>query len=364
LVKRFPKLDDSGTRFETDADGFPTRVYGLSLAHFDDIVNQIERDGPKVYPQQVDLYDSHSDVTPLVHILRNKFDQAQQDEALRLILDLDHIAEQYSYLHRGFVNYCRVLPIASLLHLRHVVSMINPLPQHFESRRDLLHTVIENIVSLEGRSQSEIQSMIYQGRENPELIEWLKAHLRRAYEGLRAAIGSRVMHYEILQRYKARCMWYDRERLGSLLKHSVGEEEDALTRDLALYLFDNGISTLYRVRRGAHEYDLVGHRTETPILVEAKVYKDSKHARHNLVQGVAQLHSYLNGLEAEDPPIQEVYYVVYRLGGPLYDIPWEISTNRRTFYPMLVDLGPSQVSGRRQPKPISIELKDFFAVIV
>jgi hypothetical protein len=171
------------------------------------------------------------------------------------------------------------------------------------------------------------------------------------------------MHHGILLRYKARCMWYDRRRLERLVKENEEKQEDVLTRDLALYLFDNGISTLYRVKRGRHEYDLIGDQTKARIFVEVKVYKDSKNARRDLIQGIAQLHAYLNGLEADDVASQEVYYVIYRLGGRLCDLPEEIPTNRRTFYPVIIDLGASRESGSRQPKPISIPLRDFFAQI-
>ena len=79
--------------------------------------------------------------------------------------------------------------------------------------------------------------------------------------------------------------------------------------------------------------------------------------------GVAQLHSYLNGLEADNLQIQEAYYVIYRHGGPLYDLPREISTNRHTIYPITIDLGLSEESGRRQPRPIEIAREEFFQAI-
>ena len=363
FARRFPDLDDSNMEYETEAGGFPAKAYRLSLAHFDDIVNQVDRGGPKVWSQDADLYGIQPDVSSLSHILEAKLDQAPQDDVPDLYADLVNISEAQLHLHRGFVNYCRVSPIVSFLHLRFVADLINPLPQPINTPQDLMDAAIGSVVSAKGRLQTEVHEVACGGKENAALIDQLKTHLRRAYEGIRAAIGSRLRHYEILQRYKARCMWYDRERLGQLIVNSKGKEEDVLTRDLALYLFDNGMSTLYRVRKGVHEYDLIAYRTKRRVFVEAKVYKSSDHARRDLVQGFAQLHAYLNALEADDLPVQEVYYVIYRLGGPLYDLPCEIPTNRRTFYPMIVDLGPSEASGSKQPKPISIDLTEFFAEI-
>jgi hypothetical protein len=266
-------------------------------------------------------------------------------------------------LYRGFNNYCRVSPESSLIMLYKATNAINPMPEQYKAWMDLVDTMIQNVVLEKNQFQEEIQNIVYKDKDNPDLIESYKIYLRRAYEGIRAAIGSQLLHYEILQRYKARCMWYDQQRLRKLAEVNEGNEEDALTRDLALYLFDNGISTLYRVRRGTHEYDLMGHRTENPIFVEVKAYKTSHNTRHNLTKGIAQLHAYLNSLEADNVFVEEGYYAIYRLGGPLYDLPWKISTNRRTFYPIIIDLGPSEVSGSRQPKPIQILLDEFFTAI-
>jgi hypothetical protein len=161
-------------------------------------------------------------------------------------------------------------------------------------------------------------------------------------------------------------MWYDRQRLERLINENPGVEEDVLTRDLALYLFDNGISTWYRVRRGVHEYDLVPDKTSSitsSVFIEAKAYKSSNNARKDLIGGLYQLHSYINAREAEGLYIEEIYYVIYRLGGPLYDFPSSISMNKWIFYPIIVDLGPSRESGRKQPRPIIISEKDIFGFI-
>jgi hypothetical protein len=88
------------------------------------------------------------------------------------------------------------------------------------------------------------------------------------------------------------------------------------------------------------------------MFVEAKAYKDSD-AKTDVIAGVSQLHAYLSTYEAHKQ-ITNAYYIVYRLGGPDYELPRQIQTNRFTIYPMLVDLGVSEESGRRQPQPIII----------
>jgi hypothetical protein len=135
----------------------------------------------------------------------------------------------------------------------------------------------------------------------------------------------------------------------------VGDREKKLTLHLARFLFDNGVPVIYRMRAGQHEMDMVDPDATKPLLIEAKVYKDSS-AREEIVEGIAQLHSYLNNLSASRD-MDEAYYVVYRFGGPLYELPEEITTNRFLLSTILIDVGRSRESGSRQPKPVII-LKD------
>jgi hypothetical protein len=373
LVKIFPDLDDSKTPFELDPQfDLPSETYQRSLAHFDDIMNAINRWEGKIWPVSPDLYHDHSDVIKLLNILRRKLSlkerslrQEGKDPSKEIPedfrSDFDYLCDRHEHTHLDFVNHRRVSPGSSFAFLVDAVSKINPEPQKFGSWQQIIQTVSERALSSEGEAEDELRAIVYKGQENDRLLPVCKPHLRRVYESLRAMIGSRLIHWQILNRYKARCMWYDRERLLELVERNpTRRREDVLTRDLARYLFDNGISVLYRVRRGVHEFDLIGECSQAQIFLEVKTYKDSRNTRRTLVNGVAQLHAYLTGLEAHDTLVQEAYYVVYRLGGPLYDLPREIATNRLTIYPMTIDLGPSSESGRRQPRPIVLEPAEFF----
>ncbi len=92
------------------------------------------------------------------------------------------------------------------------------------------------------------------------------------------------------------------------------------------------------------------------MFVEAKVYKDSE-AKQTLIKGIYQLHSYLCGFEAKKL-IDEAYYVIFRIGGPIYVFPHKIQIGKFSIYPILIDLGVSEDSGRKQPKPIEITLQE------
>lgn len=370
LVELFPDLDDSQLEYNSDSHGFPSNEYLWSLAAFDDIINRVERNKPELYFQDGNIYNDTSDVAVLIRLLWRKLDCLQPSpDRDRFLLDLQQLDDQHKQTHRDFVNHARVSPGSSLSLLTEIVDMINPVARRYEDPTEFTRDLLRETLSTMGQVRTEIQNIVYSGTSNPALIELCQIHLKRLYQGLRASIGSRLIHYHVVQRYKARCMWYDRERLQKSIEDARGRNgrrsriEDVLTRDLALYLFDQGISTIYRLRRGVEEYDLIGDRSGHAIFVEAKQYQDSNGTRRMLIDGVAQLHNYLTGLEADDSVVFEVYYIIFRVGGPLYDLPWEIPTNRRTFYPIIIDLAPSQESGRRAHQPNPIQLNEFFQLM-
>jgi hypothetical protein len=359
VTTELPQLDDGNTLPPNIANGIDSLdPYYKSLPCFDALAQKIllEISAGGVKWQNEDI------LLPMFNILDQKFDLAVMGIEVyeRFRTRLENIASKDLHLRRRAINYFRSSPEAALSTLNYLVGLINPEPVKYHTLSDIMDRAIRGIFDDEVRTRLRIERIVYGGNEDPELITQGRIYLRKAYEGLRAEIGSHLIHFQIIQRYKIRCTWYDRDRLERLVKESEGSEEEALTRDLALYLFDNGISTLYRVRRGIHEYDLMGKQPPASIFIEVKVHKASK----NPANGLAQLHSYLNTLESEDLSIWEVYYLVFRLGGPLYDIPWEIPTNHRTYYPVVIDLAPSSESGSRQGQPILLSLDDFFQALV
>src|SRR5262249_54229195 len=114
-------------------------------------------------------------------------------------------------------------------------------------------------------------------------IEITKDDLKRAYEAIRQEIGTVLLHLQLLDRYRLRCQGYNLGSVRRLVEKRAGGyergREDALTRDLALYLFDQGVTCRYRVRFGQHEFDLLQADVENPIFIEAKAYVDSKGKR-------------------------------------------------------------------------------------
>lgn len=196
-----------------------------------------------------------------------------------------------------------------------------------------------------------------------EFAALLKKNAERLIYGLQNRLRSTASMLELIHRFRARAMWYDKTRLRELAMtlaqgKKVNPVEDKLTRELALYLFDNGLPVLLRADIENVQLDALG--INTPVLVEAKAYKDSKQ-KAAVIAGISQLHAYMTNLEASKLHVEDAFYVVFRLGGPLYDLPTVIETNRFKIYPVMVDIAESKVSGRKQPKPVMITREEIMS---
>ena len=387
LVNKYPDIDDSNIP-SPEPNHSPTE-YMRSFANFDGIVNKHGARGHRsLFP---DPLDDQSAVARLLNILRGKVGQLKDslpqavDESTgvdEIDYRLSDLEERHKFTHIDWVNYCRVSPSLALLRLREIEKRINPEPEDSSRWRELskLEQLNEGLDTwLTERHYSWIQDLTYgvyskYGNYRPNklsqadiesIIRDRKEDLKRVYEAVRQEIGTTRLHFQILDRYRTRCHWYNQEYLRKQVLTPDGtfvrDREDILTRDLALYLYDQGVTVLYKTKLGKHEVDLLELDAKHPMFIEVKAYKESG-AKAELVSGIGQLHAYLSSYEAHRN-ISEAFYVIFRLAGPIYELPSIVRTNRFTIYPVLIDLGLSSESGRRQPKPVIISEEEVLSII-
>jgi hypothetical protein len=387
LVNNYPDIDDSN--IPSPEPNHSQIEHMRSFANFDGIVNK--QGANRHWSLFPDPLDDQSDVARLLSILRGKVGQLKdslpQAEGESTGVDeidyrLSDLEERHKFTHFGWVNYCRVSPSPTLLHLLEVEKRINPEPEDSSRWRDLpMHERFNEATDtyFRERHYSWIQDLTYgvyskYGNYRPNklsqeqverIVQDRKKDLRRVYEAVRQEIGTTRLHFQLLDRYRTRCHWYNQGHLREQVLNGpdkfVRDREDILTRDLALYLYDHGITVLYKTKLGKHEVDLLELDAKHPMFIEAKAYKDSS-AKRELVSGIGQLHSYLSSYEAHRN-ISEAFYVIFRLGGPIYELPRIIRTNRFIIYPVLIDIGSSSESGRKQPKPVIISEGEVLSII-
>ncbi|MBE0433821.1 hypothetical protein IBX73_10215 [candidate division WOR-3 bacterium] len=372
LISKYPELDDS--TMQRPATHHVPPNYRCSFAYFNDILHGKRE---KSYPMTPEPYHDRTDIRALLNIINSKITDYEKSNTVNdttkhiddaIMTEYVNLNNTQEFKHNDFVNYQRVSPGASLEVLIDIANIINAPPQKIASMKESILNSREFQIAL---YCSDIYKAAYEYRRNksgfasdPQMQEfkqrrtWCMAHLKRIYEALREQIGTYFSHLRVINRYKTRCMWYDRGRLRSLVIDNKGKyiqtRENTLTVDLARYLFDNGITVLYRARFGIHEVDLVDPAARSPIFVEAKAYIGARNTKKRLIDGVSQIHSYLNNLESKYA-IREAYYVIFRLGGPIYDLPEKIVFQRFAVIPIVIDMAESTMSGSRQPKPVIIK---------
>jgi hypothetical protein len=382
LIKRHPKMNDSNMKRPQGV--IDTEQYDFSFANFNELLNGTSKEFG--YSFISGLYRDESPVAGLIWIPRMKVNnylglnpQPKRKITKEIHYKLEDLESLHKHTHREWIDYQRVAPGRALVELIDIAKNINPEPEDWTDFRKMSTLEKLNYAAAQFYTKpnySTIRAIVYgNSEERPllrttdeeriALIEKIRTLLKRAYEGIRQEIGTTQVYLQLMNRYRLRSQWYNYAHLRKLVETRGGiyqrNREDLLTKDLALYLFDNGITILYRTRFGKHEVDLLEIDVEDPIFIEAKAYKDSS-ATRELIDGIAQLHSYLSNLEGYKP-IREAYYVVYRLAGPIYEFPEMIGTNRFQIFPILVDLGLSAESGRKQPEPILISKEDVLSQI-
>lgn len=379
IKKKYPELDDSDKPYPG-----PDRIsteYGFSFAAFNDIVRKIKRvEGFSLEP---DMMTDSSTPCALLNIIYNKIDKYQERDEKglplrkmdeKIVLEYRHLSEQRRYNFRDWLNSCRVSAGNALVDLYQITSKINPQPKKYKDSQDRINQLTSIDILKSSWFESWIEDATYgvvskysnykraglSDEKIDEIFDKLKYSAKRAYEAVREEIGSSLMQKQVLENYKTRSTWYNFEEIWSLVTDNYGKftnkREHLLTLNLAKFLFDNGIPTIYRLKVGQHEMDMVDPNAQNPLLIEVKVYKDSS-TKEDIISGLAQLHSYLNNLSATRN-LTEGFYVVYRFGGPLYELPEKIVTNQFTINTILIDLGKSKESGRKQKKPIIISEKE------
>jgi hypothetical protein len=187
----------------------------------------------------------------------------------------------------------------------------------------------------------------------------LRNDVRRLQEDLRRRVNTTRSRRALVERFKLRCEWHDRERLVAVAedKELGGGPEDRLTAEFARYLFDQGLSPLSKPMTGGLQPDLLDPGAR--FYVEAKQYNNSG-SRRDIVKAVAQVMDTVGRLRGGQYAVDEAFCVIFRRSGPYYDLPASLRTHGYRIHLLLVDLASADEAGRRQrERPVVIEPSEF-----
>lgn len=364
LVEMYPDVDDSSYELTNVRD--PS--YLFTFRRFDKLLAGETEGldaGTPVLPAEP--YENTSPVNTALQILRGKITDKVRELKNNIpqpfsdyILKFRTSSDRYEFAFREFVNFKLVSLAESFLSLQRLVREINRQPRELKTLEDLWGGSYS--YALEPLMYEPIRETVYKEKEaSEELITSIKKIINRLRYGILAGLAENLSHQQVVNKFKTRCMWYDKARVRQLILDENGQyvrgKEDTLIIEMARYLFDNGYPVLFHVQTENLQTDLMDTSQRYPLLIEGKAYAGTH--KRELIRGIAQLHGYLNNFDSTHYYVRDAYFVVFRLSGPIYDFPEQIVTNRYRIMPIVIDLGDSSVSGSRQDsQPVVITLEE------
>jgi hypothetical protein len=249
-------------------------------------------------------------------------------------------------LRRGQFLLERVHPAARWLWVKQVATESNPevdsVAWHLTDPRVAIQPYKHYSHLLFGDGSVDSEDLLWLEGFRAEVV----ANTLAVQAEFQSLLGSRAGAAWLLRRYakRSRCLRLKELRAG--LKGARQEREEYLTRDVAMFLFDQGLDVLTEQSRGQHRYDVLGRS----LLVEGKVQSKGRSALKAVTEGLKQLHGYQTDLIHEGLQLDPVL-VLFRVSGPVADLPPEFTIGNVSVSIVYVDLGQASESGSRASSP-------------
>jgi hypothetical protein len=281
---------------------------------------------------------------------------------------LGNVQRRYDYAVRLLRLRTRTSAGLALVNLEAVPDQLNPPARLLDDEGQETLNAASDLIKWVTSESYSLFKLAWQERLDAgdvAVIDKRVADLRDAVERLREdlhrRIGTTRSRLALVNRFKLRCEWHDRERMLAVAddERLPGGPEDRLTGEFARYLFDAGLSPLTKPLTGGLQPDLLDPLAS--FYVEAKQFASSS-ARGDIVSSVKQVLDTVGRLRGGPYAVDEAFCVVFRRDGPYYDVPAVLQTETYRLHLVLVDLAPATEAGRRQRnKPVQIPVADFFA---
>jgi hypothetical protein len=182
------------------------------------------------------------------------------------------------------------------------------------ARGPVTYAAKESMPSMVASSLDEI------GGDVERAARLLVLDLRRRLYTARSRLG-------VVQRFKARCEWHDRERLRQVAdtaQEAGRSAENALRDEMTRYLFDQGLNPLAEAVLGtSSRADVFDPSLGPAFYVEAKQYGDRDAVEGKLKGAFRQALDTVGNLPGSGYSADEVFIVLFRRGGPRVLLPGE-----------------------------------------
>jgi hypothetical protein len=283
-----------------------------------------------------------------------------QDVRFRATADrLVPIYEQHNHAKRTLTLRAWTEAAFSLVRLRSVADLINPKSSAPTSRGDYpraigLGGVIDRYVF--GPQQENIVRA--DAAQVASLADRARVDAERLLLEVRRRLTVRQSRLVVVRRFQTWAQWYSRDDLRAVIEHSGKSKkrrqiEDDLTRELARFLFTEGLDPLSQPLLNRVKPDLLDSSERGRLYVEAKWAESSAEALEGLAQGVRQTLDTAILLVGTVHRLDEAFVVLFLGGGQRVDAPASIAFAELTVRIAIVDLAPWEtIASRRKKSPL------------
>jgi hypothetical protein len=310
----------------------------------------------------------------MLHLL----DELGADDALEQDrLALARIREHQQKAHRRMLRLTRTHAGVALLRLRCLTEMdqsdgfrqqADSCPRSSEDRPSL----VVSVTAGERRWDGMLDQLLAGGKElgdwgsAPAFVSVIRGAVARLGIELEERVGSVRSRVALIDRYKARCEWHDRERLFDLAEQASGKRESVLRDDLARWLFDQGLNPISEARLGAHARGDIFHPDALDsFLLEAKQYSVGAGLKSALQAAFRQTLETAGKLRGSGFAADEAFVALFRRGGPRALLPTTpVDADGLRWYFFLINIAPSDADASKSSEtPVEYTVDELRALL-
>lgn len=220
-----------------------------------------------------------------------RYDCRAFNDELRLFFDFLHTKP----LFNGLIEELRLdLPNFKTIYADMVANQRIILPKTEKERVRLCLSFLEYCIN-EGKEDEAFQIGIALGHLTRPKDFFIQQFFTPFYEYLNQHIEDLSSVLYIIEKFKLRSQWFERERLSNLYNSDTSTGESKLDKSLREFLFDNGIEYPFSSPASdSGRADIVASlHTPDPVIIEVKVFDGVGRGRNHIRKGFRQINEYM-----------------------------------------------------------------------
>lgn len=228
--------------------------------------------------------------------------------------------------------------------------------------------------TIESENNSLIRNIAYsyiRSMDMSQVVEfWKDLFIEPLYEYIDEQLDDQKATLVMLNRYKAKCEWFNREKLYTTWADNTQKGEKLLSLNLYEFLFDQGIEFYIEPTSISGEADLVSAQSgKEPLIADVKIFNPEKSkGKKYIAEGFNQIYQYT--LDFNEP---FGYLIIFKtcendlrfaLSEKEQSIPFVIHNNK-TIFLIVIDIYPHEKSASKRGtlKAIQITENDLIELV-